>query len=120
MVLADTSIWIDHLRIGDEHLAGLLRDEQVVCHPFVVGELACGNIKNRQEILSLVSSLPVLEVVTSQEALVFIDRHQLMRTGLGLIDVHLLASCALGSVLLWTGDKPLARAAARQGFAYKR
>ena len=115
MILADTSVWVRHLRQGDEELAELLRADRVACHLFVIGELACGNIRNRAELLTLLSALPLLPRVEDSEALEFIDRHRLMARGLGLIDIHLLASCALAGMGLWTRDKKLAQAAHRAG-----
>ena len=111
MVLVDTSVWIDHLRAGEARLARLLEDAEVVMHPFVVGELACGNLRNRREILSLLSDLPRVAPVSDDEALFFIERHRLHGRGLGLIDVHLLASCAVEGSGLWSIDVRLMKAA---------
>ena len=107
MVLIDTSVWVSHLRKGDTHLISLLQDGEVVCHPFIIGELACGNMKNRDEIISLLHTLPAVKTADDEEILRFIEAHHLMGTGLGLIDVHLLASSLLSKVLLWTMDKHL-------------
>ena len=117
MILVDTSVWVDHLRRRDERLAELLDAGEVVCHPFVLGELACGSLGNRARILSLLESLPTLPKMEDDETLGFIDRHRLMGSGLGLIDVHLLASCMLTSVPLWTRDARLAAAALKLGLA---
>ena len=87
MVIVDTSIWINHLRKGDKHLEKLLLDAEVICHEFVIGELACGNLKNRNEIISLLQSLPHSPTVDHQEFLYFIDKHQLMGRGIGFVDV---------------------------------
>jgi len=111
VVLVDTSVWVDHLRRRDDALAALLEAGEVACHPFIVGELACGGIQNRPEILSLLSALPSLTKAEDDEVLLFIDRHRLMGRGLGLVDFHLLASCMLAGVLLWTRDAKLASAA---------
>ncbi len=119
MVLADTSVWVDHLRRGDAVLAGLLQAGEVSCHPFVVGELACGVLRNRSEILRMLLSLPMLAKATDGEVLAFIDRHRLMGGGLGLIDVHLLASSLLAGATLWTRDAKLANAAAELGLSTK-
>jgi len=117
VILIDTSVWVDHLRETDDDLVELLQAGEVACHPFVVGELACGDIQNRDEFLTLLSALPVLAKVEDAEVLDFIDRHRLMGEGLGLIDVHLLASCMLADVPLWTRDKNLAGAATQLGVA---
>ena len=108
MVLVDTSVWIEHLRYGDETLARLLEGNQVLTHPFVIGELACGNLADRDEILSRLMDLPVLSAATESEALYFLDRNQLMGRGIDYIDVHLLAATALAPpAQLWTRDKRL-------------
>lgn len=111
MVLVDTSVWIDHFRAGEARLARLLEDTEVVMHPFVVGELACGNLRNRREILSLLSDLPAVAPVTDDEVLFFIERHRLHGRGLGFVDVHLLASCAVERNGLWSKDVRLMKAA---------
>ena len=88
-------------------------------HPFIVGELACGRIRNRGEVLGLLGSLPVGPVATDDEALQYIDFHQLMGRGIGYVDVHLLASTALADGLrLWTRDRRLEEVAAELGMAY--
>lgn len=107
MVIVDTSIWVNHLRKGDKHLEKLLLDAEVICHEFVIGELACGNLKNRTEILSLLQSLPHSPTVDPQEFHYFIDKHQLMGRGIGFVDVHLLASAQLSRLPIWTADNKL-------------
>jgi len=99
-------------------LATLLNNGEVVCHPFVVGELACGNMKNRKEIISLLQALPMAEIAEHQEVLRFIEYNQLMGRGLGYIDVHLLASALLTKIPLWTSDKKLRAASAELGLSY--
>ena len=111
MVLVDTSIWVFHLREGDDRLAELLNEGLVCCHPFVIGELACGNLKNRKEILSLLQELPSAETADHEEILAFIEKNRLMGTGLGYVDLHLLGSALLSDVALWTADSRLAQAA---------
>ena len=108
MILVDTSVWIDHFRHGNSELAALLEQGDVLTHPFVIGELACGGLKNRREILTLLASLRSAVVATDAEALLFIDTRRLVGKGIGYIDVHLLASAALSDVRLWTLDKKLA------------
>jgi predicted nucleic acid-binding protein len=107
VVLVDTSVWIAHLRFGDIGLETLLEEGQVVCHPFIVGELACGNLKNRSEIISLLQALPMVNPVEPEEILQFISTHSLMGKGLGYIDMHLLAAALLDDLSLWTLDKKL-------------
>ena len=120
MILVDTSVWVDHLRAGDEELVRLLTGLSVLVHPFVVGELACGNIHNRAEVLKLLSDLPSAISATDSEALFYIEQHQLMGRGIGYIDAHLLAAVSLTSpALLWTRDRRLARIAHELGLAYR-
>ena len=111
MVLVDTSVWVAHFRQVHAGLVALLNDGEVACHPFIVGELACGNLKNRTTILTLLEALPMAIAVEHQEAMAFIESHALMGKGLGYVDVHLLASCILTELPIWTLDKKLARVA---------
>lgn len=116
MILVDTSVWIDFLRDGNDQLAALLNEAAVWTHPFVIGELACGNLRNRSELLMLLHNLPRLAAATDAEVLFYIDQHQLMGRGIGYIDAHLLASTALaGPIKLWTLDRRLAGVAGEQG-----
>ena len=117
MVLVDTSVWIDHLRTGEGKLSRLLEEGEVAVHPFVIGELACGDLRNRREILSLLSDLPRLVPVADEEALLFIDHHRLHGRGLGFVDMHLLASCAVEETALWSKDARLMKAARQLGLA---
>lgn len=118
MILVDTSIWIDHLRRGDPSLVTALELGRVLIHPFVVGELACGTLNRRAEILTLLRELPPAPVATDDEALEFIERRGLMGRGIGYVDVHLLASVALaGDARLWTRDKWLAAVASELALA---
>lgn len=119
MILVDTSVWVDHLRRGDPGLVALLVRSEVVMHPFVVGEIACGSLKDRQSLLELLQDLPGAVIATDDEAMQFIERHRLYGKGIGYIDVHLLASVALtGGAQLWTRDQRLRQVAAAMGFAY--
>jgi len=119
LILVDTSVWVDHLRRGDAALVAALEADTVVAHAFVVGELACGQLKSRHQVLSLLRSLTQLAAATDDEALYFLERHRLFGHGLGYIDVHLLAAAALNrDALLWTRDKPLKTVAAELGLAH--
>jgi len=118
MVLVDTSVWVSHLRHGNEDLQKLLHGGEVVCHPFILGELACGNLKNRNEILTYLQSLPMTILAEDQEVLRCIEDHRLMGKGLGYIDVHLIASAVLTNVLLWTLDKTLDKFTEKLGISY--
>ena len=119
MVLVDTSVWVRHLRQGNPDLERLLNDGEVMCHPFIVGELACGNLKNRREVLSLLQLLPVATQAKHEEILQFIEKNHLMGKGLGYIDVHLSASAVLAGVPMWTYDKRLNQANERLGIRYR-
>lgn len=112
MILVDTSVWIEQLRRGSERLQSLLYDEQVLCHPFIIGELACGTLRNRQEILRLLSVLPKALVADHEEVVHLVEGRHLYGRGLGWVDVHLLASSILTRCPLWTLDKRLKQVAA--------
>ena len=118
MILVDTSIWIDHLRSGSPALGTLLENESVCTHDFVIGELACGNLRNRTEVLGLLQSLPRLSTATEDEALFFIEQQQLMGCGIGYIDVHLLSLAVIRNFPIWTKDKRLMAVAEEKGWAY--
>jgi predicted nucleic acid-binding protein len=119
MVLVDTSIWVTHLRQGSRQLEKLLMDAEVMCHPFIIGELACGILKNRNEIIPLLQSLPMAPTIEFDEFLFFIDRNHPMGKGVGFVDVHLLASAQLTGVPLWTADKRLKSAADQLALTFK-
>jgi predicted nucleic acid-binding protein len=113
VILVDTSVWVGHLRKSDPALSDALNAGRVLVHPFVIGELACGRLKNRAEILELMRALPRVPVATDDEALEFIERHGLMGRGVGYVDVHVLAGAALAAAArLWTHDGKLAAVAA--------
>ena len=118
MILVDTSIWIDHLRSGDEILAEMLDRREILMHPYVIGELAVGNLKPRAEILEILHDVPQVDVATDQEVLHFIETAKLFGEGIGYIDAHLLAAVRLkaGSGL-WTRDKRLLNVASRLALA---
>jgi hypothetical protein len=112
-VLVDTSVWVDHLRRGDAELARRLQEGEVMTHRLVIEELACGTMARREEILSLLETLPRAPEAEHAEFLHFVERRGLAGTGLGAVDAHLLASAKLAHARLWTRDAALARAAAR-------
>ena len=111
MVLVDTSVWVSHFRETHDGLVELLNNGEVVCHPFIIGELACGNLNNRTSIIALLEALPVALVVEHEELLSFIEARKIMGKGLGYVDVHLLAAALLTGVPLWTLDKKLDKVA---------
>ena len=119
MILVDTSVWVDHLRLSEPGLIELLERSAVAMHPFVVGEIACGSLRDRSSILELLQDLPAAVVAESAEVLHFIERHALHGKGIGYVDVHLLASAVLtGGARLWTRDLKLLRVAASLGCAH--
>lgn len=107
MVLVDTSVWIDHLRYGRRQLENLLNKDEVMVHPYIIGELACGQMKSRKEVLFLLTKLPESKLATHTEVLSFIEQRDLMGLGIGYIDAHLLASALISSAQFWTKDKKL-------------
>jgi predicted nucleic acid-binding protein len=107
MILVDTSVWVEYFRSGTSELQALLDDGDVICHPFIIGELACGNINKRSKILSLLQDLPTTSRAEDDEVLQFIEKNGLMGKGLGYIDLHLLMSALLNRIQLWTLDKRL-------------
>ncbi len=107
MVLVDTSIWIDHFRTSDAELQSLLSREVVLCHPFIIGELACGSLANRLEVLTLMGSLPTAVEADHSEVMQLIETAKLMSRDIGWVDAHLLASTRLSQAKLWTRDKRL-------------
>ena len=117
-VLVDTSVWVDHLRKGDSHLVQLLEKGRVLCHPFVIGELACGNLKNREEILNALKQLACAPIIEFDEYMQFIDQNRLHGIGIGFVDIHLLASALLAGATLWTADKRLKKTATDLGIAH--
>jgi len=115
MILVDTSVWIAHFRKGGSRLAKLLGEALVLAHPFVVGELACGNLRNRARILTDLETLPSAISATHEEVMGLIEDRGLWGLGMGWIDAHLLASALLSNCQLWTMDRRLVRAAAAAG-----
>ena len=119
MILVDTSVWVEHLRRGLPALAEVLDQGLVLVHPFVVGELACGNLENRREILDLLAALPVAVGATDDEVLHLLEERRLMGRGIGWVDAHLLASALLSEAPLWTRDRRLAEAALHLGIEFR-
>ena len=120
MILVDTSIWIDFLRGGDSELARLIGSTGVLCHPMVMGELACGNLPQRQFALRRLRNLPQATVANHDQVMEFIEREQLFGRGIGYVDIHLLASTRIGQARkLWTRDKRLQNAAIEMGLSYE-
>lgn len=112
MILVDTSVWIDHLRYGNTTLVSFLNTGQVVVHPYVIGELALGNLQKRDVILDTLNNMPRVKIAKDEEVLTFINHNKLFGLGIGYIDAHLLASVRLTQgTLLWTQDKRLHSAA---------
>ena len=120
MILVDTSVWIDHLRIGDPQLTVLLEEAQVLAHPWVIGELALGQLSRRSELLGLLNNLPQATVATETEVMTLVETQHLFGRGIGYVDTHLLAATLLTTdTRLWTRDKRLAAVAADLGISYR-
>ena len=118
-VLVDTSVWVGHFKQRNEHLVALLESDRVVCHPYVVMEVACGTPPNRRAIIAMLAELESTPLATSDELLELIERRHLYGRGCGLVDMGLLASAFLGEqTLIWTSDKRLAAVAAELNRAY--
>jgi predicted nucleic acid-binding protein len=118
LILVDTSVWIDHLRAGDDSLAELLNAGRVLMHPFVIGELALAAMRQRATVLDALSNLPRAELATDAEVLGFINSKTLFGRGIGYVDVHLLASARLtAGTELWTEDNRLRSVAEELGLA---
>jgi predicted nucleic acid-binding protein len=111
-VLVDTSVWVDHLRKRNPTLVEMLEQAQVWTHSFVIGELACGNLAQRSQILDALAELPQAPLAGHAEVMAFVEARRLMGRGLGWIDLHLLASATLAKLPFWTVDKRLSTVAA--------
>ena len=118
MILADTSVWVDHLRKGDPTLKRLLEESSVLQHSFIIGELACGNLARRAEFLHMMSLLPLSLEASHDEAMTLLTRHKLWGLGIGWVDVHLLASALLSEARLYTRDGSLRHAAEKLKIGY--
>jgi predicted nucleic acid-binding protein len=118
MILLDTSVWVDHLRQRDSVVVEVLESGQAAAHAFVIGELACGNLKARAQVIDLLQALRQLALATDEEVLYFIERHKLTGRGIGYVDAHLLAAAMIGGSLVWTRDKRLRETATELGVAY--
>jgi predicted nucleic acid-binding protein len=116
-MLVDTSVWINHFRRANPDLEHLLDQGDVLTHPFVIGELASGVLTKRSDILKHLAALPTALAAAHEEAMALVERHRLAGTGLGWIDVHLLASAKLSRLSLWIADRRLRQAAIDLGLA---
>jgi predicted nucleic acid-binding protein len=121
VILVDTSVWVDHFRAGNPMLIELLDERTVLTHPFVIGELALGNLRQRELLMNAMSRQPRATVATDAEVLNFINRHVLFGRGVGYVDVHLLAAVRLtAGAVFWTYDKRLHDVAVQSGLAAAR
>jgi predicted nucleic acid-binding protein len=118
MVLVDTSVWVSHFRWGNTLLQTLLLEDVVVCHPLIIGEVACGHLRHRKEIISLLQALSTIKIPEHAEVFEFLEQKRLMGLGMGWIDVHLLASAFLNRVSIWTLDKKLRAVATKLNVHY--
>jgi predicted nucleic acid-binding protein len=119
MVLVDTSVWIEHFRKGLPRLAELLNNSDVAIHPYIIGELACGTLNNREEILDLLQTLDSTPEISLQELLRFIEMKKLQGKGIGFVGINLLASSLLSDCMLWTNDRKLHFIAQKMGIAHQ-
>jgi len=118
VILVDTSVWVDHFRGDEDGLADLLESGQVLIHPFIIGELALGQLRQRAVILEDLRALPSSDVATDEEVLHFIDSRAIFGRGIGYVDAHLLAAVTLtAGANLWTRDRRLASVAAELDLA---
>ena len=117
-MLVDTSVWVELFRRGHDGLEERLEAGAVVSHPFVIGELACGHLRDRTTVLELLNALPASPVADHDEVLLMVGAHRLMASGLGWVDMHLLAAALLSGERLWTLDRALALAAKRLRVEY--
>ncbi len=118
MTLADTSVWVEHYRVGSEALRSLIHKDLLLCHPFVVGELAMGSLKLRTMTLQALRLLPQVLTVRDEEVMLLVETHTLYSKGLSYVDAHLLtASLITADCRLWTYDKRLHEAARKLGLA---
>jgi predicted nucleic acid-binding protein len=118
VILVDTSVWVEHLRAGNETLSALLEGQHVLTHSFVIGELALGNLRGRDAILRALRQLPRAATASDEEVLHFIDRRALFGSGIGYVDAHLVAAAQLGAdTKLWTRDRRLLAVASQLGLA---
>ena len=111
MILVDTSVWIEYLNRDRELLEHLIAADEVLIHPFVIGELACGGLPAREQVMKELHEMPRSPVASEPDTLDFIERNRLMNTGLNYIDVHLLAAASSAKTPLWTFDRKLRTAA---------
>lgn len=112
-MLVDTSVWVEHLRHGYAALASNLDEGEVWTHPFVIGEISCGYLRHRAEVLALLQALPLAEIADHDEVLRFVEAASLAGAGIGWVDAHLLAASRLAGISLWTLDRRLGSAARR-------
>ena len=118
MILVDTSVWIDHFRHDDAELRKIITDDRLLCHPFVVGELALGSLRERDAVIAFLAAQREATIATHAEVMTVIDRYSIFSMGIGYTDAHLLTSTLLDRrASLWTRDKRLAAAAQKVGAA---
>lgn len=118
MLLADTSVWIDHFKHISPQLQDALQKGQIVIHPWIIGEIACGFLHQRAAIFQDLAHLPVVIIAQDHEVRHLIEHHRLMGRGIGWVDMHLLTSCLLSRVKLWTRDRNLAKVAMQLDIAH--
>jgi predicted nucleic acid-binding protein len=118
VILADSSVWINHFRLRNSTLSALVEVNQIASHPFVVGELACGTLGRRAEVLRELRKLPIVRQAEHEEVLALVEARSLMGRGVGWIDAHLLTAALVERVPLWSADRRLHAVASELGVAY--
>ena len=118
MILVDTSVWIDHFNAADPLLSGLLTDERVLAHAYVIGEISLGSLRERDAVLGALRDLPAAPIATQEETFYLIEQAKLFNRGIGYVDTGLLASARLQpGVTIWTRDRRLGKVAGELGLA---
>jgi predicted nucleic acid-binding protein len=119
MILVDTSVWVNHLRVSDPLLSSLLTQNRVVVHPWIVGEIACGSFSKRAEVIDSLQSLPQLGVAREEEVLFFLEKHRAFGKGIGYVDAHLLTAAVIDNCKIWTTDKRMILIATQLDLCYR-
>ena len=118
MILADTSVWVDHLRAPDPHLSSLPNRDEILVHPWTIGEIACGSFANRKRVIEFLQGLPQLNPASHDEVLLFLDGQQAFGKGIGYVDANLLTSALVEKCKVWTKDKRMGAIAAQLSLAH--
>jgi predicted nucleic acid-binding protein len=118
MILADTTIWVDHFRAADPHLADLLNQDEILVHPWTIGEIACGSFANRVRAIEFLQNQPQASPASHEEVLLFLNAHSAFGRGIGYVDAHLLTAALAIRCKLWTRDKRMGEIAQQLNLSY--